>query len=104
MKAKKLKIYVKTSKFAIPIPALRFSTIRWISKVIFKYCPPKVRSPKSKSELGEYDTMEYIMKNLTLEDINLLIDQLEGEEPFCLVDIDTYNKNEGRTIVKIYTI
>jgi hypothetical protein len=104
MKAKKLKIYVKTSKFAIPIPALRFSTIRWISKLVFKYCPPKVRSKKSKSELGEYDTMEYIMKNLTLEDVNLLIDQLEKEEPFCLVDVDTYNKKEGRTIVKIYTL
>jgi len=104
MKAKKLKIYVKTSKFAIPIPALRFSTIRWISKVIFKYSPPKVRSTKSTSELGEYDTMEHILKNLTLEDVNLIIDQLEREEPFCLVDIDTYNKKEGRTIVKIYTV
>lgn len=104
MKAKKLKIYVKTSKFAIPIPALRFSTIRWISKVVYKYCPPKVRSTKSISELGEYDTMEHILKHLTIEDVNLLIDQLEREEPFCLVDIDTYNKEEGRTIVKIYTI
>ncbi len=103
MKAKKIKIYIKTSKFALPIPALRFSTIRWISKVIFKYCPSKMRSTGiSMSE--ENETIQKILENLTLEDVNLLLDQLEKEEPFSMVDIDTYDKKEGRTIVKIYTI
>ena len=53
MKAKKLKIQVKTSKFSIPLPALRFSTVRWISKLIFKYCPSKVVVGTHKSSENE---------------------------------------------------
>ena len=103
MKAKKLKIYIKTSKFALPIPALRFSTLRWISKIIFKYSPSKTRSNwMSQSSVNE--SIRAILKNLTCKDVNVLIDQLEQEEPFILVDIETYDENEGKTFVKIYTI
>jgi len=103
MKAKKLKIYIKTSKFALPIPALRFSTIRWISKIIFKYCPSKTRAGWM-SQSGKNETIEAVLKNMSCQDVNLLIDQLEHEEPFILADIETYDENEGKTVVKIYTI
>ena len=103
MKAKKLKIYIKTSKFALPIPALRFSTLRWISKIIFKSCPSKMRSGWM-SQSREYETIEAILKNMTWKDVNTVIDVLEQEEPFKLVDIDTYDEEEGRTVVKIHTI
>lgn len=102
MKAKKLKIQVKTSKFSIPLPALRFSTVRWISKLIFKYCPSKVVVGTHKS--GENEIMENILKNVTYEDIEQFINQLEQEQPFEIVDINTYDEKEGRVAVKIYTI
>lgn len=103
MKAKKLKIYIKTSKFSVPIPALRFSTLRWISKIIIKCCPSKMRTgwlPQS----TEYENIESILKNITYKDVDQLIDQLEQEEPFEMVDIETYGENEGKTVVKIYTL
>lgn len=103
MKAKKLKIYVKTAKFSFPIPALRFSTLRWISKAVFKCCPSKMRSgwlPTS----SEYGNMDAILKNITAKDITLLLEHLEEEEPFEMVDIETYDENEEKLVVKIYTI
>lgn len=103
MKAKKLKIYIKTSKFALPIPALGFSTLRWISKIVFKYCPSKIRSGWT-SGSGEYEIFESILKNLKCEDVNLIIDRFEQEEPFNLVDVETYDEVEGKIVVKIYTI
>lgn len=78
MKAKKLKIQVKTGKFSIPLPALRFSTVRWISKLIFRYCPSKVVVGTHKS--SENEIMENILKNIT------------------------YDEKEGMVAVKIYTI
>ncbi|KAF5086449.1 hypothetical protein [Methanobacterium aggregans] len=102
MKAKKLKIQVKTSKFSIPLPALRFSTVRWVSKLIFKYCPSKVVAGAHKS--SENEIIESILKNVTYEDIEQFINQLEQEQPFEIVDINTYDEKEGRVAVKIYTI
>lgn len=103
MKAKKLKIYVKTDNFSIPIPALRFSTFRWISKTIIRLCPPKMRknwlSHSTGNEIGES-----ILKNLTSEDIDQIIDQLEREEPFELVDVEAEDEKDGKVVVKIYTI
>ena len=48
--------------------------------------------------------MENILKNVTYEDIEQFIDQLEQEQPFEIVDINTYDEKEGRVAVKIYTI
>ena len=101
MKAKKLKIRVKAGKFSIPLPALRFSTFRWISKLIFKYYPSKVRrSPKS----GEKEAMETILNNITYEDIEHIFNGLEQTEPFKMVDIEAYDEKDGRVMVEIYTI
>ena len=101
MKAKKIKIQVKTGKFSIPLPALRFATVRWISKLILK-CPSKVAAGTHKS--SENEIMESILKNVTYEDIEQFITQLEQEQPFEIVDINTYDEKEGRVAVKIYTI
>ncbi|MFA0833079.1 hypothetical protein [Methanobacterium formicicum] len=101
MKAKKLKIHVKTSKFSIPIPALRFSTLRWISKMAFKYGPSKIRNGKMKS--GK-PGMDAILENLTPQDIEMILEHLEQEEPFELVNIDTWDENKEKVRVKIYTV
>lgn len=103
MKARKLKVYVKTDSFSVPIPALRFSTFRWISKTIIKLCPPKMRknwlSHSTGSNLGES-----FLKNITCEDIDQIINHLENEEPFELVDVEAEDEKDGKVVVKIYTI
>lgn len=103
MKAKKLKIHVKTAKFSFPIPALRFSTLKWISKLVFKYCPSKMRAgwitPSS-----EYSNMDTILQNISSKDIESIIEHLEQEEPFEMVNIDTYDENQEKVVVKIYTV
>ncbi|PKL67152.1 MAG: hypothetical protein CVV28_07030 [Methanobacteriales archaeon HGW-Methanobacteriales-1] len=103
MKARKLKIYVKTDKFSIPIPALRFSTFRWITKTIIRLCPPKIRKNWAPA-LTENKLGESILKNLTCEDIDQIIDQLELEEPFEMVDVQAEDEKDGKVVVKIYTI
>ncbi len=102
MKAKKLKIRVKTDKFSIPLPALRFSTFRWISKRIIKYYPSKGSSESIKS--GENEFMSTILNNLTQQDIDQIFDQLEQTEPFKMVDIEADDEKEGKVKVQIYTI
>lgn len=103
MKARKLKIHVKTDKFSIPIPALRFSTFRWISKTIIRLSPPNMRKNWARAST-ENKLGESILKNLTCEDIDQIIDQLEKEEPFKLIDIEAEDENDGKVVVKIYTI
>lgn len=103
MKAKKIKIQVQTSKFSFPIPALRFSTLKWISKVVFKYCPSQMRTGWLQPS-SEYSNMDTILKNLTPQDIQRIIEELEQEEPFEIVNIDTYDENEEKVKVKIYTV
>ncbi len=103
MKAKKLKIDVKTSKFSIPIPALRFSTLRWISKMVFKYCPSKIREGHWVPS-GKPGNMNAIMENITPQDIEIILEQLEQEEPFELVNIDTWDETQEKVRVKIYTV
>lgn len=102
MKAKKLKMEIKTAKFSFPIPALRFSTLKWISRLVLKYCPSKMKegwlSP------GEHQNMGEIIKNITPEDVEVILNQLEQEEPFELVNIDTYDENQEKVVVKIYTV
>jgi hypothetical protein len=53
---------------------------------------------------AEYENIESILKNITCKDVDQLIDQLEQEEPFEMVDIETYDEKEGNTVVKIYTV
>ena len=53
---------------------------------------------------AEYENIESILKNITCKDVDQLIDQLEQEEPFEMVDIETYDEDEGKTVVKIYTV
>ncbi len=103
MKARKLKIYVKTDKFSIPIPALRFSTFRWISKTIIRLSSPKMRKNWAQSSI-ENKLAESILKNLTREDIDQIMDQLEQEEPFELVNVEAEDEKDGKVVVKIYTI
>ena len=98
MNAKKLKIYIKSTDFSYPIPALRFRTIRWISKLIIRCYQLKFRNQTSQSSNG----YENILKNITSKDIDGIIDELEKNEPFELIDIEDY-KN-GEVIVKIYTL
>jgi hypothetical protein len=100
MKAKKLKIHVKTEKFSFPIPALRFSTLNWISKLVIKYGPSKMKE----SWLTSDESARAILKNIKPEDIEQILKQLEQEEPFEIVNIDTYDENEGKVEVKIYTV
>lgn len=98
MKAKKLKIYVKTDSFSFPIPALRFWILRRLSKFIIKCCQSKRisgRMPQSS---------EYILKEITAEDIDQIIDKLEQEGPFEMVNVETYDENERKVVVKIYTL
>jgi len=102
LKAKKIKIRVKTGKFSIPIPALRFSTVRWISKLIFKYYPSEVS--RRSSGLGKKEVMETILNNLTYEDIENIFDQLEETKPFKIVNIKTDDEKEGKLMVEICTI
>lgn len=93
---------IKTAKFSFPIPALRFSTLKWISRLVLKYGPSKMKdgwlSP------GEHQNMGEIIKNLTAEDVEGILDHLEKEEPFELVNIDTYDENQEKVVVKIYTV
>lgn len=103
MKAKKLKIYVKTARFSFPIPALHFSTLRWISKAVLKCCPSKMRSGWMPTS-SEYENLDSILKNITSEDIAHILEHLEQEEPFEMVDIETYDENKQKVVVKIYTI
>lgn len=101
MKAKKLKIRVKTDKFSIPLPALRISTYKWISKQILKYYPSKggTGSPKSGKEF-----MGTFFNNITSQEIDYIFDHLESTEPFKMVDIEADDEKEGKVIVEIYTI
>ncbi len=99
MKAKKLKIYIKSADFSYPIPAFRFRTIRLISKMLIKGYQLKFRNQTSPSSSG----YENILKNITSKDIDGIIDELEKNEPFELVDIEDYDEN-GEVIVKIYTL
>ena len=90
MKAKKIKIRVKTGRFSVPLPAFRF-------------CYPSktgTRSLKSK----EKEVMENFLENMTYQDIDQIIDQLEQEEPFQMVDVEAYDEKDGKVTVKIYTI
>ena len=94
---------IKTGEFSFPIPALRFSTLKWISRLVLKYSPSKIREgwlPKS----GENENLGEILKNITPEDVERILEELEQEEPFELVDIDTYDENQEKVIVKIYTV
>ncbi|AUB55511.1 hypothetical protein [Methanobacterium subterraneum] len=102
MKAKKLKMEIKTSKFSFPIPALRFSTLKWISKLVLKYGPSKIKNDWLSP--GEHQNMSEIIKNLTPEDVEGILNKLEQEEPFELVNIDTYDENQEKVVVKIYTV
>jgi len=36
--------------------------------------------------------------------VEQILDQLEQEEPFELVNIDTYDENQEKVVVKIYTV
>ncbi|MEN6292426.1 MAG: hypothetical protein ABFD07_10500, partial [Methanobacterium sp.] len=53
---------------------------------------------------AEYENIGTILKNITCKDVDQIINQLEKEEPFEMVDIETYHENEGKTVVKIYTL
>ena len=68
-KARKLKIYVKTGKFSFPIPALRFSTLRWITKMAVRWVP--------KSGECEKNQRDKYLKKLTVKDVDRIIDHLE---------------------------
>ena len=68
MKAKKLKMEIKTAKFSFPIPALRFSTLKWISRLILKYGPSKMWEGWL-TPSGEHQNMGEIINNLSPEDI-----------------------------------
>jgi len=96
MRAKKLKIYIKTEKFLFPIPALRFSTLRWLSKMATRWIPKSGKNKRTQTD--------NYLKYLSGEDIDRLIVQLEQEEPFEMVNIETYNEKEGKVIVKVYTL
>ena len=103
MKAKKLKMEIKTAKFSFPIPALRFSTLKWISRLILKYGPSRMWEGWL-TPSGEHQNMGEIINNLSPEDIEGILGQLEQEEPFELVNIDTYDENQEKVVVKIYTV
>jgi len=94
MKAKKIKIYIRAKHFSIPIPALRFSTLRWLSKTVIKWVP--------KPDENSGQKVNYF-KRINDEDIDRVIDQLEQEEAFELVDIEAVDEEAGKVIVKIYT-
>ena len=94
MKTKKLKVYIKAEHFSLPIPALRFSTLRWIVKIAIKFMPKT--SEETNGRLHH-------LKKLNGEDIDRIIDQLQQEEPFALIDIESFNE-KGKVIVKIYTL
>jgi len=101
MKAKKIKIRIKTEKFSIPIPALRFSTMKWITRMAFKYTPSKMRE-NWVNHSG--DNHSEFLSKITPEDIEMILDELEHEEPFKIVDIDTFDENDEKVRVEIYTV
>lgn len=101
MRAKKIKIRIKTGKFSIPIPALRFSTLKWITKMVFKYTPPKMRENWVNPSGDKHNEF---LGNITPEDIEMILNELEHEEPFKIVDIDTYDENDEKVRVEIYTV
>ncbi len=106
MKAKKLKIRVKTDKFSIPLPALRLSTYKWITKQILKYYPSKGENGYKKSggmEIGGEVAGE-ILDNITSQDIDHIFDQLERTEPFKMVDIKSDDEKDGKVMVEISTL
>jgi len=95
VKAKKIKVYIKTNKVRFPIPAVRFSTLRRILKLALKYTPKCI-------DHANGNTWRHL-RSLSAYDIDQIIDQLQIEEPFELVDIKAYDGNEGSVIVKVYT-
>lgn len=99
VKAKKLKIYIKSADFSYPIPAFRFRTIRWISKLIIKCYQLNTRNQRLPSSNG----YENILNKITSKDIDIIVDELEKNEPFYLVDIEGYDES-GKVMVKIYTL
>lgn len=101
VKAKKLKIIIKTPKYSLPIPTLHFRTIRWISKFILKCSPTRIRI-QLLQELNNELTQE-ILKNLTSKDIDEILNELENLEPFELITVEDYNEN-GEIYVKISTL
>ncbi|EKF86652.1 hypothetical protein A994_00160 [Methanobacterium formicicum DSM 3637] len=48
--------------------------------------------------------MDAILENLTPQDIEMILEHLEQEEPFELVNIDTWDENKEKVRVKIYTV
>ena len=48
--------------------------------------------------------MEATLKNITCKDVDRIIDHLEQEEPFEMVDIETHDQKKGKAVLKIYTV
>lgn len=103
MKARKLKIHVKTNEFSFPIPALPFWTIEGLLKLIIRISPSKIRSSWS-SNSSENEFIESILKSIDSADIHHIFKHLKELEPFEIVNIETYDENEEKVEVKIYTI
>jgi hypothetical protein len=53
---------------------------------------------------SEYSNMDTILQNISSKDIERIIEHLEQEEPFEMVNIDTYDENQEKVVVKIYTV
>ena len=99
-RATRIKVYIKSEKFSFPIPALRFSTVRWISRIALKWIPKAIEEADDEKNKITSD----ILKRIRRKDIDLIIDQLQQEPPFEMVDIETEDEKDGNIIVKIYTL
>ncbi|MCK9152357.1 hypothetical protein [Methanobacterium alcaliphilum] len=102
MMAKKIKIYIKTGKFSFPIPALRLGIIKWIIKLIIKYSPPKSKNNKSTPNKGA--VIANFLKKMNSEDVDYIIENLKAMEPFELLNVEAYDENNEKIVVKIYTL
>jgi hypothetical protein len=97
MKAKKLKMEIKTAKFSFPIPALRFSTLKWISRLILKYGPSRIKEGRWPPS-GEHHTGEFL-ENITPQDVEIILHHLAQEEPIELENNNTYAEYKDNVVV-----
>ncbi len=79
--ARKIKIHISAPGFRLPLPAISFSFIKWILKLVLRAMPKD--NPDKKTGIGE------IAKALDPGDIERIFDELAVYGPIELVNIDT---------------
>lgn len=86
--AKKIKIYIKTGAFILPLPAI---SLNFVSRIIYI----ALKHTNKHSEPNQ---------SLSRKDILRILEVLKQHEPFEMVDIEAYDDKNRKVVVKIHTI